>query len=225
MTIQVKICGVSDAAGFDAAVREGADWLGFVFLAASPRAVSPARAAELSARHPGGSDRNTPGRVGLFVRASEQEIARCLDSVRLDALQLYDTAERARAIALRFALPVWLACPVADAAELPAQAPGTERLSGVERLLVEARAPAGASRPGGNGVTLDWSMLRGWRAPLPWLLAGGLDAGNVGEAIRQSGAQAVDVSSGVESRPGVKDPARIAAFIAAAHAAHARSIA
>ena len=205
MRTQVKICGLSDTAGFDAAIEHDADWLGFVFFDASPRAVSPARAAELSARHPGGAKR-----VGLFVRASDHDIERCLETMRLDALQIYDNGERAQAVASRFGLPVWLACPVATAAELPREA------GGIARLLIESRAPAGAGRPGGNGLTMDWSMLRNWAAPAPWLLAGGLEPENVGEAIRQSGAAGVDVSSGVESSLGVKDPRRIAAFIAAA---------
>ncbi len=209
--VGVKICGLADAAGFDAAVRHGADWLGFVFFAASSRAVDPARAAELSARHPGG-----PGRIGLFVQASDDAIGRCLDRVRLDGLQLYDTAERACAIGARFGLPVWLACAVSVAADLPGHVPG------VDRLLVEARAPPQAGRPGGNGTALDWSLLRDWQAPLPWLLAGGLDAGNGGRASACSGAAAVDGASGGESSPGVKDPARVAAFIHAAKAAGAK---
>jgi len=202
-TIGVKICGLSDAAGFDAAVAHGADWVGFVFFAGSPRAVSPAQAAALSARHPGGA-----GRIGLFVRADDATIGRCLDQVDLDGLQLYDSAERARAIRTRFGLPVWLACAVATRDDLPREAQA-------DRLLIESRPPPDAGRPGGNGVALDWAMLRDWDAPAPWLLAGGLDADNVGEAIGRSGATAVDVSSGVECRPGVKDPARIAAFIRA----------
>lgn len=204
--IRVKICGLSDAPSFDAAVEHGADWVGFVFFASSPRAVTPAEAAGLSRRHGGAA------RVGLFVRATDPEIARCLDQVGLDALQIYDTPARARHIAERFGLPVWLACPVATAADLPRDA------AGLSRLVVESRPPAEAGRPGGNGVRLDWSVLEGWKAPAPWLLAGGLDPANVAEAIRRSGAAGVDVSSGVESAPGRKDPSRIAAFIAAARA-------
>ena len=208
MSIGVKICGLTEPAGFDAAVANGADWLGFVFFAASPRAVSPARAAALSARHPGGA-----GRIGLFVRAGDTEIARCLEQVRLDGLQLYDTAERAAAIGARFGLPVWHACAVATASDLPALAPG------LQRLVIESRRPASSDRPGGNGRAFDWCLARGWQAPCPWLLAGGLDPDNVVAAIRESGAMAVDVSSGVERQPGVKDPALVAAFIARARGA------
>ena len=206
--IGVKICGLSDAPGFDAAIAHGADWVGFVFLDRSPRAVTPRQAAVLSARHPGGARR-----IGLFVRPDDEAIGRCLDQLRLDGLQLYDTAGRAQAIGARFGLPVWLACPVSTRADLPREVPEG---SPIERLLVESRPPPQADRPGGNGVRLDWAMLQGWDAPTPWLLAGGLDPANVGEAIRRSGATAVDVSSGVESAPGRKDPARIAAFIRAA---------
>ena len=206
MSIEVKICGLSDAAGFDAAVAHGADWVGFVFFAGSPRAVTPAQASALAARHPG-----TAGRIGLFVRARDAEIEACLDRLPLDGLQLYDTPARAAAIRTQFGLPVWLACPVATAADLPREAQ-------VDRLLIEGRPPAQAQRPGGNGQAIDWRLPRGWHAPVPWLLGGGLDPGNVAEAIRCSGAAAVDVSSGVEASLGVKDPRRIAAFIRAARA-------
>ena len=202
--IGVKICGLAEPAGFDAAIAHGADWVGFVFFARSPRAVSPAAAAALSGRHPGGA-----GRVGLFVHPTDDEIAACLDRVRLDALQLYDSPERVQAIRARFGLPVWLACAVSERTDLPDHA-------GADRLLVESRPPRDADRPGGNGVALDWTMLQGWKPPCPWMLAGGLDPANVARAIRESRAMAVDVSSGVEASSGVKDPTRIAAFIAAA---------
>jgi phosphoribosylanthranilate isomerase len=206
--IGVKICGLSDAPGFDAAIAHGADWVGFVFFARSPRAVSPAQAAALSARHPGGA-----GRIGLFVRPTDEEIAGCLDQVRLDGLQIYDSEGRARDIGQRFGLPVWLACAISSRVDLPG---GSCPDGSIDRLVIESRPPMRSDRPGGNGIALDWTMLRGWRAPRPWLLAGGLDPANIGEAIRQSGAAAVDVSSGVETSPGVKDPERIAAFIQAA---------
>ncbi|WP_428377035.1 phosphoribosylanthranilate isomerase [Lichenicoccus sp.] len=204
---QVKICGLSDEAGCDAAVEHGADWLGFVFFAKSPRAVDPARAAALSARYAGG-----PGRVGLFVRADDDAIRACLDRVRLDALQIYDTAERAAVIRARFGVPVWLACGVGDAADLPVAALA-------DRMLLESRPPAGGDRPGGNATRLDWQLLADWQAPGPWMLAGGLDPGNVSQAMRVTRAPAVDVSSGVEFEPGRKDPARIAAFLGAVRAA------
>ena len=199
---QVKICGLNDEAGFDAAVEHGADWLGFVFFAKSPRAVDPARAASLSVRHAGG-----PGRVGLFVQASDAEIGACLDRVGRDALQLYDTPERAAAIGRRFGVPVWIAHGIGAAGDLPS-------VMLADRLLLESRAPAGADRPGGNAVRLDWGVFEAWQAPGPWMLAGGLTPDNVAKAIEITGAPAVDVSSGVETVPGVKSPVLIRRFIA-----------
>ncbi len=203
MTVQVKICGVTDTAGRDAAAV--ADWIGFNFFPRSPRFVTPAVAAALAGE--GG-----PARVGLFVEPTDDEVAAVLAAVRLDAVQLYASAERVAAVRARFGVAVWHALPVAGRAELP-------RATAADALVVEARAPAGADRPGGNGVRLDWGMLAGWEAPVPWLLAGGLTPGNVAGAIAASGARAVDVSSGVERAPGVKDPGLVRAFIAAARGA------
>jgi phosphoribosylanthranilate isomerase len=204
----VKICGINDAAGFDTAIEAGADWVGFVFFPPSPRAVTPEAAAALSGRVAGG-----PPRVGLFVDPTPAAIAAVLAAVRLDILQIYGAKDRLAAIKAEFGLPIWRAAGISSSADLPAAA------SGADRLLLEAKPPAGADRPGGNATTFDWSILRGWTAPAPWLLAGGLTPENVATAIRQTGAQAVDVSSGVESRKGIKDPALIRAFIAAAKAA------
>ncbi len=206
MPIRVKICGINSAIAFDTAIAAGADWLGFVFFSGSPRCVSPALAAALSARHPVG-----PIRIGLFVSPSVPEIAAVLATMPLDGLQLYGTVDFP-AIRARFNLPLWRAVGVATRPDLP----GT--CQDADALLIEAKAPPDATRPGGNALTFDWSVLQNWAAPCPWLLAGGLTSDNVGEAVRATGAQAVDVSSGVESAPGVKDPARIRAFIAAARA-------
>ena len=202
MTVQVKICGINDAEAFDAAIAAGADWVGLNFFPPSPRYVTPARAAGLSARSPGG-----PPRVGLFVDPTQEAIATTLDTVRLDILQLYGALDLS-ALRARFGLPIWHAVGVASAADLPAAA------RGADRLVVEAKPPPGATRPGGNAARFDWSLLCGWRAPAPWILAGGLTVNNVTEAIHVSGASAVDVSSGVERAPGEKDPALIRAFIA-----------
>jgi phosphoribosylanthranilate isomerase len=206
----VKICGLNDAAGFDAAVAAGADLLGFVFHSPSPRAVTPAAAAALSARHPGG-----PLRVGLFVDAGDAAIEAVLAALPLDLLQLHGAESPARCAALRtrFGLPVMRAIGVAiatDLALLAAYAPV------VDRFLLDAKPAPGAPLPGGNANPFDWSLLRGVVVPKPWLLAGGLTPDNVAEAIRVSGAPGVDVSSGVERSRGVKDPARIVAFVAAA---------
>ena len=200
--IKVKICGLTDEISVDTAVAAGADWIGFNFFPPSPRFAAPARAAALSARHQGG-----PKRVGLFVKPSEDEIAAVLDVLPLDILQLYVPQPRAMELRARFGLPVWRAVGV----ERPADLPLTAEEDG---LLVEAKPPAGATRPGGNAVSFDWTILAGWQAPAPWLLAGGLTPDNVAQAIRVSGAAAVDVSSGVESSTGVKDPALIRQFIA-----------
>jgi phosphoribosylanthranilate isomerase len=203
--IRVKICGLNSAEAFDTAVEAGADCVGFVFFPRSPRAVTPAQAAALSARHPGG-----PRRVGLFVEPDEDDIAAALAALKLDALQLYVPPARAAELRARFGVPVWRAVPVVARTDLPASA------EGADAFLVEPKPAPDATQPGGNATALDWSVLAGWQAPLPWWLAGGLTPENVAEAIRLSGATAVDVSSGVESQRGVKDPARIRAFIAAA---------
>jgi phosphoribosylanthranilate isomerase len=199
---RVKICGINDPEGFDAAVEAGADWIGFNFFPPSPRYVTPARAAMLSARNPHG-----PPRVGLFVNPTEAMIADALTEVRLDILQLYGAGDSLPRLRARFGLPVWRPVGVADAGDLPTA------LDGADAMLVEAKPPADATRPGGNAARFDWRLTQDWRAPGPWLLAGGLDPGNVAEAIRLSGAESVDVSSGVERVKGVKDPALIRAFI------------
>ena len=203
--IRVKICGINDPVAFDTAVAAGADWVGFVFFPRSPRRVTPAQAAALSARHPGG-----PKRVGLFVAPGDDEVAAVLSAVRLDVLQLDVEAPRARELRARFGVPVWRAVGLTRADELPL---ATE---GADGFVIEPAPPPGATRPGGNAIALDWSLPAGWAAPVPWILAGGLTPANVAEAIRRSGAAAVDVSSGVERSRGVKDPALIRAFVAAA---------
>jgi phosphoribosylanthranilate isomerase len=208
MTVGVKICGINSPEAFDAAVATGADWLGFVFFPPSPRFVTPAEAAALSARSSGG-----PRRVGLFVEPVEDAIAATLAAVKLDVLQLYANADRAAAVRARFGVPVWRAVGIGAKADLPTEA------SGIDGLLLEAKPPPDAANPGGNAQAFDWSLPRFWRAPAPWLLAGGLTSANVADAIHASGAPAVDVSSGVERSRGVKDPALVAAFIAAARAA------
>ncbi len=212
-SIGVKICGIADAAALDASAEAGADWIGFVFFDRSPRAVTGAQASELRRR----LERRALS-VGLFVAPRDDEVARVLDAVPLDVLQVYADATRADALRRRFALPVWLACGIASAAELPTA-------TTLDRLVIEARPPKGTDRPGGNGARLDWQLTSGWTAPAPWLLAGGLSADNVAEAIEQSGAQAVDVSSGVETGPGIKQPALIRRFVAAAKGAGTRSAA
>ena len=210
---QVKICGLNDAAGYDAAVAAGADYIGFVFYPPSPRAVSPAQAAALAARHQGG-----PRRVGLLVDATDAEIEAILAAVPLDILQLHgdETPNRAAAVRLRFGLPVMKALGIAEAADLAQLA---RYAPVVDMFLLDAKPPPGAALPGGNAASFDWTLLAGQAIPRPWLLAGGLTPGNVAAAIGLSGAPGVDVSSGVELARGVKDPARIHAFIQAARSA------
>lgn len=204
MTVRVKICGISTPEGFDAAVEAGAEWIGFVFFPPSPRAVTPGQAAALSIRSEGG-----PARVGLFVQPSDDDVARVLSGVPLAALQVYADADRAAALRVRFGLPVWQAVGVAGRGDLPLAA-------SVDALLLDAKPPADALLPGGNAHSFDWSLLRDWAAPIPWMLAGGLHPGNVAAAIRLSGATAVDVSSGVERERGVKDAGLIRRFVQAA---------
>ena len=204
---RVKICGINDPVALDTAVGAGADWVGFVFFPPSPRYVTPQTAAALTQHLQGG-----PPRVGLFVEPTLAAIAEVLAQVKLDVLQIYGAADLFPAIEAAFGLPLWRAVGVGTPADLPASP------LGADRLLIEAKAPAGATRPGGNATRFDWTMLQDWKPPAPWMLAGGLTPDNVADAIRQTGADAVDVSSGVESSKGVKDPALIEAFIEAAKA-------
>ena len=154
---KVKICGIRTPDAYEAAAS--ADYVGFVFFPPSPRFVTPATARALAVGH--------MQHVGLFVDPADDQIAEVLDSAALDILQLYDTtAERAAAIRARFDRPVWRAIGVRAMSDLPAS------LDGADAVLLDAKAPAGASRPGGNARTFDWSMLSGWRAPGAWLLAG-----------------------------------------------------
>lgn len=204
--MRVKICGVRTAEALEASA--GADWVGFVFFARSPRCVTGGEVAALL------EGRAAPRRVGLFVEPRDEEVRAVLGRVGLDVLQVYASEARVAELRALSGLEVWRAVGVAGVGDLPAE-------SGADGLVVESRAPAGAGRPGGNGVAVDWGVLAGWAAPVPWLLAGGLDAGNVGDAVARSGARAVDVSSGVESAPGVKDAGMIRAFIDAARGAGA----
>jgi phosphoribosylanthranilate isomerase len=212
--MRVKICGVNDRESFRIAVDAGADLVGFVFFPSSPRAVSPAQAAELSALVAGG-----PERVGLFVDADDTAIEAVLGVLPLDVLQLHgaETPERVADLRARFGRKVMKAVGVATRAEAE---DAVARYGGVaDMLMFDAKPPPGATRPGGNAVAIDWSLLHGLAVPVPWLLAGGLTPGNVARAIAESGAPGVDVSSGVERARGVKDAALIRAFIAAARGA------
>ncbi len=211
MTVDAKICGLNDAAAVDAAVQHGARFVGFVFYGPSPRNVSPQTAAELAARVP-----RHVRKVGLFVDPEDRLIQAVLNAVSLDMIQLHgsESPDRVREIKQKFRLPVMKAVKIDSAASLEEIA----RYDGVaDMLLFDAKEPKTMKNalPGGNGLAFDWELLAGATVDSPWMLAGGLKSGNVAEAVRISGAKIVDTSSGVEFEPGRKNPAEIAAFLAA----------
>lgn len=211
MSIAVKICGINHADALAAAVDGGARYVGFVFYPRSPRAVAPALAAELARRVPTGVRA-----VGLFVDADDAFLDHVLSQVPLDLLQLHGNESPARLTAIRnrFRLPLMKAIKIATAADLPDAVP---YLAVADQLLFDAKAPAGVTAlPGGNGIAFDWSILAGRTWSRPWMLSGGLTSDNLATAVATSGAPAVDVSSGVEDRPGHKVPERIRRFLAAA---------
>jgi phosphoribosylanthranilate isomerase len=206
MPVTAKICGLSTPETLDAAIAGGASHVGFVFFAPSPRNVSRERVAQLAARVPA-----HVLRVGVFVNPDDALIEQAVTAGHLDILQLHDTSpERSAAIKARSGLAIWNAVAVRTRGDLAAAA-GYGGVS--DRILYDAKTPPGAVLPGGMGVRFDWALLEGFRHPLPWALSGGLDPFNVAEAVRVTGATLVDVSSGVESAPGIKDAGRIRAFL------------
>lgn len=209
MSVEVKICGLSTPAAISAAVFGGARYVGFIFYPRSPRHVGLDRAAALAAMVP-----STVIRVGVVVDIADADLAALLEQVRLDMLQLHgkEPPERVAEIRQRFGLPVIKAAPIYTADDLR-RARRYEAVA--DRLLFDAKAPAGANRPGGNAISFDWSLLKDFACPLPWFLAGGVTAGNVARAVRESGAAAIDISSGVETAPGVKSAERIRQFLQA----------
>lgn len=211
--VQVKICGLKTAADMAAVAAAGARYGGFVFFAKSPRHLTLAQARALALDAPVGL-----AKVALVVDADDAALDALTAEVPLDILQLHghETPERVTAIRARYGLPVMKAVGVADAADLAALS-AYEAVS--DQILVDAKPPKAADLPGGNGVAFDWRLIAGraWRKP--WMLAGGLTPDNVAEAVRLTGATQVDVSSGVESAPGQKDPDKISAFVAAAQSA------
>lgn len=207
---QIKICGIRDAAVLDCAVAHGADLVGFIFYPPSPRAIELFAAAELAASVP-----DRVGTVGVLVDPDDRTLDGLLAHVSLDLLQLHgaESPERVRAIRDRTGCRVMKAVRVREAADLDAVAAYAEV---ADLIMLDARPPLGAVLPGGNGVAFDWELARGFRCRRPWALAGGLDADNLAAAIAATAADIYDVSSGVESTPGVKDAAKIRAFLAAA---------
>ena len=213
--MRVKICGVRSAEAVAHAAAAGAAYLGFNFYAPSPRSVSLAQARDLVLAVP-------PGvmKVALVVDADDDFLDALTARVPADMLQLHgsETPGRVSEVRARYGLPVMKAVGIRDEADLPQIA----RFAKVaDQLLIDAKPPREGTGflPGGNALSFDWRLIAGRRWPLPWLLAGGLTAENVADAIRLTGATQVDVSSGVESAPGVKDPAKVTAFIRAAQAA------
>lgn len=210
----IKICGLSTPDTLEAALRAGADMVGFVFFPRSPRHVSLAAAAALAA-----TVRGRAAIVALTVDADDALLDAIAQAVRPDLLQLHgrETPERARAVRLRTGRLVMKAIGVASHAEARQ---AVAAFGGVaDRLLLDAKPPPGAALPGGNGQAFDWTVLGGLDLPIPLMLSGGLTAATVADAVRISGASGVDVSSGVETAPGRKDAGLIAAFVAAARRA------
>lgn len=206
--VTAKICGLSTAETLNAAIAGEASHVGFVFFPPSPRSVSFEKAAALTAQVPG-----HVRRVGVFVDPCNALIEQAGAAGGLDVIQLHRcTPGRAATIKAHCGLETWGAIAVKTSADLR----GAEDYRGaVDRLLYDARTPDGATLPGGMGIRFDWRLLQGFAHPLPWALSGGLDVGNVAEAVRVTGASIVDISSGVESTPGVKDMDKIAAFLKA----------
>lgn len=207
--VKVKICGLTDPAHAEDAADLGASFVGAVFHEKSPRFVSFQRAAEIFEFVPA-----KIARVGLFVDPDDFLLNQAMNQIRLDYIQLHgsESAERVEQVRLEFGMPVIKALPISSKADVEA----ARAYDGVaDMLMFDARPPEGADRPGGHGVAFDWTLLKDSRWQSPWFLAGGLTPETVEQAIAASGAKMVDVSSGVESAPGVKDYDKMAAFIAA----------
>ena len=218
MSLTVKICGLSTPETLDAALEAGADMVGFVFFPPSPRHLQFDLARALGERVRGRAQK-----VALTVDADDAFLQSIVGALRPDIVQLHGSESVAQIAAIRrkFGLPVMKAVPIAVKDDL-------ERIATyaavADRLLFDARAPREATRPGGLGNTFDWHLLKDVQSRVPFMLSGGLDAGNVGEALRITRASGIDVSSGVERAPGVKDIDKIKAFVRAARSAAVRDI-
>jgi phosphoribosylanthranilate isomerase len=213
MALSIKICGLRTEEALDTAVESGADMVGFVFFGPSPRNLSLLDARLLGERVKGRAQK-----VALTVNAGSKELQDIIDALKPDLLQLHgtETPEQVALVRSKFGLPVMKALPIATRADL---SPMRLYAKVADRLIFDARAPKEATRPGGLGTPFDWTLLKGIDAGVPYMLSGGLTVDNVAEAIRITGAPGVDVSSGVESSPGVKDSYKISAFIRAARRA------
>jgi len=213
MALTIKICGLKTPQALDVALESGADLVGFVFFPPSPRHLGLEAARTLGERV-----RGRTGKVALTVDATDEMLFDIVNALKPDLLQLHgrETPERVVAVRTRFGLPVMKALPIAERADL---SPIRIYAQVADRLIFDARPPKEATRPGGLGTSFDWTLLAGINPGVPFMLSGGLDAGNVAEALRITSAPGVDVSSGVERAAGEKDPAKIREFIRAARAA------
>ena len=218
MSLLVKICGLSTRETLETALDAGADMVGFVFFPPSPRHLSLEAGRDL-----GRQVKRRALKVALTVDAEDAMLDNIMDALSPDMFQLHgkESVARLRDIKQKFGRPVMKAVPVATAADL-AVLPGYAAVA--DRILFDARAPKDATRPGGLGAPFDWHLLENLDLNLPYMVSGGLHAGNVAEALRVTGAGGVDVSSGVESAPGIKDPELIKAFIRAARATQELSV-
>jgi phosphoribosylanthranilate isomerase len=211
MTISVKICGLTTAEGVSAALEGGADFVGFVFCPPSPRHLTLDAAWDLA----------TPARgkariVAVTVDPTDSDIDDLIKDFQPDLIQLHGSEPWGRVRALKSrGLNIIKALPVSEAADFKVAAD----YSDADYLLFDAKPPKGADRTGGHGIAFDWALLQGRKFAQPWFLSGGLDPSNVAQAIAQSGASLLDVSSGVEGQKGVKDPAKVRAFLSAAKSA------
>jgi phosphoribosylanthranilate isomerase len=215
MPLSIKICGLKTSQTLDVALDSGADLVGFVFFPPSPRNIGLEAARALGQRVAGRARK-----VALTVDANDEMLLDIIGALNPDMLQLHgsETPDRVVAVRTRFGLPVMKALPIAERKDL---SPIREYAQVADRLIFDARPPRDATRPGGLGKSFDWTLLKGLNPGVPFMLSGGLDAGNVAEALRVTRALGVDVSSGVERVPGEKDPEKIRAFIRAARQAEA----
>lgn len=212
MTIDVKICGISDAAHAHAAAMHGATWLGFIFFPPSPRNLSLEAARKLAQQLPVG-----PKRVGVFVDATDDLMMGAVEALSLDAVQLHGSETPADAARIKKLLGVKVIKAIAVNAKEDIEK-ADPFLPYVDRILFDAKPPEGSALPGGNATSFPWQILGGTQLPYKWMLAGGLTADNAAEAVASSGATALDVSSGVETAPGKKSSAAIQHFLRVAKA-------
>lgn len=211
--IDVKICGLTSVEAIEAAANAGAAYAGFVFFDPSPRNIRPREAPALVKHVPKGMKR-----VGVFVEPDDSLLERAIVAGRLDIIQLHgdERPERLKSLKARLNVEIWKAIPVSTASDLER---AKRYRDDANLILFDARTPKASRLPGGMGIAFDWKLLNRFNHRMPWCLSGGLTVGNVAEALATTGASMLDVSSGVESEPGIKDPAKISAFMEAVKAA------